>query len=78
MTIEELDFIGSMNMCDEISNKAYEKIICHMNETEPVRCYAKGCAYNDNGICTNDELWIAEEGVCGCFKEIENDDRRKD
>ena len=31
MTIEELDFIGSMNMCDEISNKAYEKIICHMN-----------------------------------------------
>ena len=34
MTKEELDFIGSMNMCDEISNEAYEKIVCHVEETE--------------------------------------------
>lgn len=33
MTKEELDFIGSMNMCDEISNEAYEKIVCHAEET---------------------------------------------
>lgn len=76
MTGEELDFIGSMNMCDEISNEAYEKIVNHMNETEPVRCYVEGCVYSDNGICTNDELWIAEEGVCGCFKEAENESAR--
>lgn len=29
MTKEELDFIGSMNMCNEISNEAYKKIVCH-------------------------------------------------
>jgi hypothetical protein len=34
MTKEELDFIGSMNMCDEISNDAYEKIVNHIEETE--------------------------------------------
>lgn len=33
MTKEELDFIGSMNMCDEISNDAYKKIACHVEET---------------------------------------------
>lgn len=35
MTREELDFIGSMNMCDEISNEAYKKIVCHCGEQEP-------------------------------------------
>ena len=35
MTREELDFIGSMNMCDEISNEAYKKIVCHCEEQEP-------------------------------------------
>lgn len=35
MTREELDFIGSMNMCDEISNEAYKKIVCHCREQEP-------------------------------------------
>ena len=34
MTKEELDFIGSMNMCDEISNEAYKKIVNHIEETE--------------------------------------------
>ena len=35
MTREEIDFIGSMNMCDEISNEAYKKIVCHFREQEP-------------------------------------------
>lgn len=34
MTREEIDFIGSMNMCDEISNEAYKKIMCHCEEQE--------------------------------------------
>lgn len=36
MTREDLDFIGSMNMCDEISNDAYKKIVCHCEEQEPI------------------------------------------
>ena len=35
MTKEELDFIGSMNMCDEISNEAYKKIVCHCEDQQP-------------------------------------------
>lgn len=35
MTREEMDFIGGMNMCDEISNEAYKKIMCHCEEQEP-------------------------------------------
>lgn len=35
MTREEMDFIGSMNMCDEISNEAYRKIMTHCEEQEP-------------------------------------------
>lgn len=35
MTREEMDFIGSMNMCDEISNEAYQKIMTHCEEQEP-------------------------------------------
>ena len=35
MTREEADFIGGMNMCDEISNEAYKKIMCHCEEQEP-------------------------------------------
>ncbi len=34
MTREDLDFIGSMNMCGEISNEAYKKIACHFEEQE--------------------------------------------
>ena len=29
MTREEADFIAAMNMCDEISNEAHKKIMCH-------------------------------------------------
>ena len=35
MTKEEMDFIGGMNMCDEISNEAYKKIVCNCEEQEP-------------------------------------------
>jgi len=35
MTREDLDFISSMNMCDEIGNEAYKKIMCHCEEQEP-------------------------------------------
>jgi hypothetical protein len=35
MTREEADFIGAMNMCDEISNEAYKEIMCHCEEQEP-------------------------------------------
>lgn len=35
MTREEADFIGGMNMCDEISNEAYKKIMCHCEDQEP-------------------------------------------
>ena len=35
MTREEADFIGAMNMCDEISNEAYKKIMCHCEEQQP-------------------------------------------
>jgi hypothetical protein len=35
MTKEEADFIGAMNMCDEISNEAYKKIMCHCEVQEP-------------------------------------------
>lgn len=35
MTREELDFIGAMNMCDDISDDAYKKIVCHCEWQEP-------------------------------------------
>ena len=38
MTKQEADFIGSMNMCDEISNEAYKKIMCNceVEESQPI------------------------------------------
>ena len=35
MTREDVDFISGMNMCDEISNEAYKKIMCHCEEQKP-------------------------------------------
>lgn len=32
MTKAELDFIGSMNMCDQISDEAYKEIVCHCGD----------------------------------------------
>ena len=34
MTREEADYIGSMNMCDEISNEAYKEIMIHCDIQE--------------------------------------------
>ncbi len=34
MTKQEANFIGSMNMCDEISNEAYKKIMCNCEVLE--------------------------------------------
>jgi hypothetical protein len=41
MTKQEADFIGSMNMCDEISNEAYKKIMCNceVEEQQPLHGY---------------------------------------
>lgn len=42
MTRKEADFIGGMNMCDEISNEAYKKIMCHREDQEPCEdCISK-------------------------------------
>ena len=60
MTREEMDFIGSMNMCDEISNEAYQKIMTHCEEQEPCEdcisrqavvdaIFAKPCWHNSDG-----------------------------
>ena len=38
MTKQEADFIGSMNMCDEISNEAYKKIMCNCEVEEQQPC----------------------------------------
>ena len=35
MTQKEMDYIGSLNMCDEISNEAYKKIMAHCEDQEP-------------------------------------------
>ena len=58
MTKEEADFIGSMNMCDEISNEAYKKIMCHCEEQQPCEdCISRNEAlrhrhiiYDDDGV----------------------------
>ncbi len=36
MTREDVDFISGMNMCDEISNEAYQKIMCHCEEQDSI------------------------------------------
>ena len=38
MKKQEADFIGSMNMCDEISNEAYKKIMCNCEVEESQPC----------------------------------------
>lgn len=52
MTKEELDFIGSMNMCDEISNKAYQKIVNHFEKTQPSDdCVSRKFMYELGATC---------------------------
>ena len=38
MTKKEIDLIGAMNMCDEISNEAYKKIMVHCTDEEAQPC----------------------------------------
>ena len=55
MTKQEADFIGSMNMCDEISAEAYKKIMCHCEVEESQPCED----------CRNCKKWES----CPCGKE---------
>ena len=52
MTREEADFIGGMNMCDEISNEAYRKIMCHCEEQEPKTGHWIKTGYIDKVTCS--------------------------
>ena len=47
MTKEELDFIGSMNECDEISNEAYSKISAHCEIDECDDCISRQAALKE-------------------------------
>lgn len=72
MTREEADFIGSMNMCDEISNEAYKKIMCYCEEQEPCEDCISRRAVLDMTICEGiscDECSfnICENGKSGCL-----------
>ena len=45
-----IDFVGSMNMCDEISNEAYEKLTSYLDElpsTQSDIILCPNCYYND-------------------------------
>ena len=41
MTKAEIEFLGSMNMCDELSNEAYQKIVNHFEEPEEIMAELK-------------------------------------
>ena len=62
MTNEEMDFIGSMNMCDEISNEAYRKIMTHCEEQEPC----------EDAISRQDAIKKVSEILKGVFVEYED------
>lgn len=67
MTKQEADFIGSMNMCDEISNEAYKKIMCNceVEESQPCEdCISREEAVNyfkENLIEVFDKHEVADE-----------------
>lgn len=63
MTREEADFIGGMNMCDEISNEAYKKIMCHCEEQEPCEDAISRQAVMDV-LCNDCELFRNGEQTC--------------
>jgi len=75
MTKQEADFIGSMNMCGEISNEAYKKIMCNC-EVEEQQPY-------EDCICRAEALKAIEEekldwgnagveAIDGCLEAVEN------
>lgn len=59
MTREEADFIGGMNMCDEISNEAYRKIMCHCEGQESCED-----AISRQAVLDNIRAKILEEKEC--------------
>lgn len=59
MTREEMDFIGAMNMCDEISNEAYRKIMTHCEEQEPCDCISRQAVIDEMGD-TNMDIYTEE------------------
>lgn len=67
MTREEADFIGALNMCDEISNEAYKKIMCHCEEQEPCKnCVSRRAVYeilNDAYFLKIDDGAALQESV---------------
>lgn len=63
MTREETDFIGGMNMCDEISNEAYKKIMCHCEEQEPCEDAISRQTVMD-ALCNDCELFRNGEQTC--------------
>jgi len=62
-----IDFVGSMNMCDEISNEAYKKLISYLDDLpsaqpEIIRC--KDC--RNNHWCNIQEAAMAGDNFfCG-------------
>ena len=61
MTQKEMDFIGSLNMCDEISNEAYKKIMAHCEEQEPCEdCISRQAAID---AITRDGVRLEREGA---------------
>ena len=72
MTREEIDFIGSMNMCDEISNEAYKKIVCHCREQEPCEDAISREPFTDSTICEGiscNECSFNRKNKGGCILE---------
>ena len=67
MTKKELDLIGSMNLCDEISNEAYKKIVCHCREQEPIDKSAMMYEIYMEGVNMSGEY----QGCWVRFKDIE-------
>lgn len=79
MTKAEADFIASMNMCDEISNEAYKKIMCHIKEEqqwipcserlpEPdtfVLTYHRHLSFDYQYVSSIDETTGEWSGFCG-------------
>ena len=81
MTKQESDFIGSMNMCDEISNEAYKKIMCNCEVEEQQPCedvlekikteiirYELDCRFAD--YSQTDECTICNKNVFGSIYKI--------
>lgn len=66
MTNEELDFIGSLNMHDEISNEAYKKIMCHCEEQEP----CEDCISRSHTLSEFKRIYFDNDTVIRCAELI--------